>query len=264
MIRTNTATALACVLTVLTVALAACGSDPAPTAQPTVAESGMKLDADYSGAGQVPGALISATVLPTVDRRLRSSTSLAARVEYTSTSGITDGSHPRLGIGVRAEGQAAAGRVADPGVRARHHRGGTRLRSVAVADAARLVTHRPGAGQRGLSGDDARLPGAGYGGDLSPLPRLHHRRLQHDRRGARGQETGAGGLQKVGGRWPFAGRAGGVGGQRTGRELRQRPGSAGIGQPFAADRPHRLRHRSRRGHPEQGSASGASADPRIR
>ncbi|HEY5840439.1 MAG TPA: lipase family protein [Mycobacterium sp.] len=97
MIRTKTAAVLACVLTASTVALAACGNDPAPTAPQTVAESGMKLDADYSGAGQVPGALISASVLPTVDRRLRSSTSLAARVEYTSTSGITDGHTPVSG-----------------------------------------------------------------------------------------------------------------------------------------------------------------------
>ena len=57
----------------------------------------MKLNADYSGAGNVPGALISATVLPTIDRRLRATTSLSARIEYTSTSGITDGHTPVSG-----------------------------------------------------------------------------------------------------------------------------------------------------------------------
>ncbi|MGV0802781.1 lipase, partial [Mycolicibacterium elephantis] len=51
----------------------------------------MHLDADYSGAGQEPGALSEATSLPTIDRRLRALASTAARIQYTSTSGITGG-----------------------------------------------------------------------------------------------------------------------------------------------------------------------------
>jgi Secretory lipase len=51
----------------------------------------MKLNGDFTGAGQVPGALSSANTLPTVDRQLRAVTSLAARMTYTSTSGIDDG-----------------------------------------------------------------------------------------------------------------------------------------------------------------------------
>lgn len=73
--------------------LAGCGS-PERAAQPT-GETGVDLRPDTTGAGQDPGALVSARSLPTVDLRLRSMTSLAARMEYTSTSGI-DGSRTRV------------------------------------------------------------------------------------------------------------------------------------------------------------------------
>ena len=59
--------------------------------------TGMHLDADYGGAGQEPGALSVATTLPTIDRRLRAATSLSARIEYTSTSGITGGTEQASG-----------------------------------------------------------------------------------------------------------------------------------------------------------------------
>jgi pimeloyl-ACP methyl ester carboxylesterase len=52
--------------------------------------SGIDLKPDTSGNGEVPGALASASTLPTIDRRLKSVTSLAAHIQYTSTSGITN------------------------------------------------------------------------------------------------------------------------------------------------------------------------------
>jgi acetyl esterase/lipase len=72
------------------VTVAGCGHDPT-VQQQSPAQPGARLNADYSDAGQVPGALTEATTLPTIDRRLRSVTSIAARIEYTSTSGITGG-----------------------------------------------------------------------------------------------------------------------------------------------------------------------------
>ena len=260
MIRTSTATALACLLTVLTVALAACGGDPhRPPAdcRGIGHEAGRGLQRRRSGAGRADLGHRPADCRPQAPQ----STSLAARVEYTSTSGITDahtpvsgsvfvpkGKPPPGGWPILAFGHGTTGVGPDCGPSLSQ----TLLGSSLIVQA--LVNE-------GYLGDDARLPGPGYARELSPLPRLHHGRLQHDRRGPRRQETGAGGVQQMGGRRPLAGRAGGVGGQRTGRELWHRPGSAGIGQPFTADRPDRLRHRRRRGHVEQGSASGAAADP---
>jgi len=55
--------------------------------------SGTKLEGDFTGSG--PGTLIEADTLPAVDRRLQDVTSLAARITYTSTSGIND-SHPQV------------------------------------------------------------------------------------------------------------------------------------------------------------------------
>jgi pimeloyl-ACP methyl ester carboxylesterase len=82
--------AAACLGFVAGVAVSGCGNN-APAQQEPSAMTGMHLDADYTGAGQEPGALANATTLPTVDRRLRAATSLAARIEYTSTSGVTGG-----------------------------------------------------------------------------------------------------------------------------------------------------------------------------
>jgi pimeloyl-ACP methyl ester carboxylesterase len=56
-----------------------------------------ELAADYSGSG--PGTLIAAYPLPAVDARLRSAAALAARITYTSTSGIDD-SHPEVSAAV--------------------------------------------------------------------------------------------------------------------------------------------------------------------
>ncbi len=77
-------------------AVPACSKDEPAQREPS-AETGMHLDADYTGAGQEPGALADATTLPTIDRRLKAATSLAARIEYTSTSGVTGGTTQATG-----------------------------------------------------------------------------------------------------------------------------------------------------------------------
>ena len=69
--------------------IAGCGTDTSTTQQ-TTAESGARLDGDFTGAGDVPGALVAANSLSPLDIRLTSLTSIAARVTYTSTSGIDD------------------------------------------------------------------------------------------------------------------------------------------------------------------------------
>lgn len=76
--------------------LGGCGQ-PAPPAPPPsstglAALSGVPISGDYSATGA--GALKSAVTLATVDRRITKVTSLAARIEYESTSGV-DGS-PQL------------------------------------------------------------------------------------------------------------------------------------------------------------------------
>ncbi len=67
----------------------ACQSDSPPKKAGPVTGSGIDLKPDTKGAGQVPGALVSASTFPTLDLRLKSAVSLAARIAYTSTSGIT-------------------------------------------------------------------------------------------------------------------------------------------------------------------------------
>jgi Secretory lipase len=54
---------------------------------------GERLTADFSGSG--PGHLDDARTLPNVDQRLHDAASLAARITYTSSSGVDD-SHPRV------------------------------------------------------------------------------------------------------------------------------------------------------------------------
>lgn len=73
----------------------ACQSDSAPKKAGPVTVPGIDLKPDTTGAGQVPGALVSASTFPTLDLRLKSVVSLAARIEYTSTSGIT-GEHTEV------------------------------------------------------------------------------------------------------------------------------------------------------------------------
>lgn len=71
--------------------LGGCGlpGRPATPAPPPAGEwsmSGVPVDADYSGTGG--GTVKSAVTLPTVDRRILKVTSLAARMEFESRSGI--------------------------------------------------------------------------------------------------------------------------------------------------------------------------------
>lgn len=68
--------------------VAGCSNDPAPVESSSAAFGGA-IDADYSGSG--PGSLKSAEELLTIDRRISGISSVAARVVYTSTSGV-DGS----------------------------------------------------------------------------------------------------------------------------------------------------------------------------
>jgi pimeloyl-ACP methyl ester carboxylesterase len=90
MIRARFGIAMAALVLVTGLALSGC-SKAAPAQREPAAESGMHLNADYTGAGQEAGALSDATTLPTIDRRLKAATSLSARIEYTSTSGVTGG-----------------------------------------------------------------------------------------------------------------------------------------------------------------------------
>ncbi|OBJ41613.1 lipase [Mycolicibacterium mucogenicum] len=73
----------------------ACQSDSSPKKAGPLAIPGIDLKPDTTGAGQVPGALVSASTFPTLDLRLKSAVSLAARIAYTSTSGIT-GDHTEV------------------------------------------------------------------------------------------------------------------------------------------------------------------------
>lgn len=77
--------ALVCLVVSMAVITPACGKDAPSRPQ---AESGAELKGDFGGTG--PGTLLDARVLPTIDRRLRAATSTAARMQYTSTSGITN------------------------------------------------------------------------------------------------------------------------------------------------------------------------------
>ena len=70
--------------------VAGCGADPA---QPDAPTRGPALAGDFSGRG--PGTLVAANTLPDLDPLLRDDSSVAARITYISTSGISD-AHPRV------------------------------------------------------------------------------------------------------------------------------------------------------------------------
>jgi hypothetical protein len=78
--------ALAAAVLLTGMSLAACGDDAPASPPEPAALSGVELQGDFSGSG--PGTLKSAKTLPTIDRRLRATSSVAARITYTSTSGI--------------------------------------------------------------------------------------------------------------------------------------------------------------------------------
>jgi pimeloyl-ACP methyl ester carboxylesterase len=69
--------------------MAAGCTDTAPVEPSEPVSVGMRLPGEYGG--DAPGSLLSAEDLPTVDRRLSTASSLAARITYVSTSGV-DGS----------------------------------------------------------------------------------------------------------------------------------------------------------------------------
>lgn len=90
----------------LVLVAAGCSSDD-PVVDPQSVAVGATLSADYSDDG--PGSLESAEELLTVDRRVSAISSVAARVVYTSTSGI-DGSTQRVSGTIFApEGTAPEG-----------------------------------------------------------------------------------------------------------------------------------------------------------
>jgi pimeloyl-ACP methyl ester carboxylesterase len=97
--------ALVCLI-LSTAVIAACGRDAQAARQPA-ADTGMELHGDFSGSG--PGTLHSAKTLPTVDLRLSEFTSIAARIEYTSSSGLTDDQTQVTGTVFAPKGKAPDG-----------------------------------------------------------------------------------------------------------------------------------------------------------
>ena len=69
------------------IASSACDTPSTETAAPPP-DAGISLPADLSGSG--PGTVIAANSMPTLDRRLSGVTSVAAKVTYVSTSGVTN------------------------------------------------------------------------------------------------------------------------------------------------------------------------------
>ena len=84
--------------------LGGCGAKT--PAKPTTT-FGPALPGDFTGTG--PGTLISANALPNLDPALRGMTSLAARIVYTSTSGVSDTEAKVSGSVLVPNGAAPAG-----------------------------------------------------------------------------------------------------------------------------------------------------------
>jgi hypothetical protein len=77
--------ALLAAVAAIAVSSACDGPSAIPRAPP---DNGVSLPADFTGSGA--GTLLSANSMPTLDRRLSAVTSVAAKVSYTSTSGVTN------------------------------------------------------------------------------------------------------------------------------------------------------------------------------
>ena len=75
-----------CVIAAIAIAASACSRGSVAAPQRPAAE-GLSVPGDFSGSG--PGTLVKAVTLPTLDLRLKAVTSVAARVTYDSTSGVT-------------------------------------------------------------------------------------------------------------------------------------------------------------------------------
>ena len=86
-----------------------CSRDSAPRDASAPVVPGIDLSPDTTGAGEVAGALWSAVTLPVIDLRIKGTTSLAARIEYTSTSGVTNERTRVSGTVFVPIGQAPAG-----------------------------------------------------------------------------------------------------------------------------------------------------------
>ncbi|MCW2515231.1 MAG: Secretory lipase [Mycobacterium sp.] len=71
----------------IAVVASACNRSPVPSSAPP-SDAGLSLPGDFSGTG--PGTLVKAATMPTIDLRLKSATSVAARITYDSTSGVTN------------------------------------------------------------------------------------------------------------------------------------------------------------------------------
>lgn len=80
------AVALLCAIIATVVVSSAC--DKPPTEPAPSPDAGMSLPGDFGGSG--PGTLLAAATMPTLDRRLEAVTSVAAKVTYSSTSGVTN------------------------------------------------------------------------------------------------------------------------------------------------------------------------------
>ena len=79
--------ALLCAIVAIAAVSSACDRQSDASGAPSP-DAGLSLPADFSGSG--PGTLVSANTMPMLDRRLTAVTSVAAKVTYTSTSGITN------------------------------------------------------------------------------------------------------------------------------------------------------------------------------
>lgn len=86
---------LMCLFLSTALTIAGCGGDEHSQSEPSASPSDTTLNGDFSGSG--PGTLIAATTLPNIDPQLKLATSLAARITYTSTSGINDNPGPVTG-----------------------------------------------------------------------------------------------------------------------------------------------------------------------
>jgi pimeloyl-ACP methyl ester carboxylesterase len=79
--------AVLCAIAAIAAVSSACDRQSA-TSTAWSPDTGLSIPADFSGTG--PGTLVSAKTMPTLDRRLSAVTSVAAKVTYTSTSGVTN------------------------------------------------------------------------------------------------------------------------------------------------------------------------------
>lgn len=94
MSRVRTAIGILAAIIVCVPLLGGCGQrsiTPAPPATDGSSMSGVPLEGDFTGSGG--GTLKSAETLATVDRRVLKVTSVAARIEYESKSGIDGSAH---------------------------------------------------------------------------------------------------------------------------------------------------------------------------